>query len=130
MTSTFVPLRRISALSVAITLFAAPIASAQSPEAAPPNSAQARALLSPAAFGRLVQPTPTVARTRIVQDPPRIDLRRSGIEAAARRGSAAFAMAPQQRSWAARHKWAFIVPAIVVGAIFGTLGLMFAFIPE
>jgi hypothetical protein len=42
MIRTFVPLRRIAALSVAITFFAAPIASAQSPGAAPPSAAQAQ----------------------------------------------------------------------------------------
>jgi hypothetical protein len=39
---TLLPLRRIAALSVAITLFAAPIASAQSPGADPPGAAQAQ----------------------------------------------------------------------------------------
>jgi len=42
LTVSFVPLRRIAALSVAITLFAAPIASAQSPGATPPVAAQAQ----------------------------------------------------------------------------------------
>jgi hypothetical protein len=113
MTGTFVPLRRIVALFVVVTLFAAPIASAQSPEAAPPTAAPPNtALLSNAAFARLIQPPPTVARTRIVQDPPRLDLRRRVTAPAARRGPAAFAMAPQQKSWVARHK---VATGVLIG---------------
>ena len=128
MTCTFVSLRRIVALSVAITLFAAPIASAQSPEAAPPSAASANtALLSPAAFARLVQPPPAdAAPAPVVADPPRVNLLQQVTALVARQAQAAPAKAPQQKSWASRHKWAFIIPAIVVGGILGGYGLWVA----
>jgi hypothetical protein len=120
MTRTFVSLRRIAALSVAVTLFAAPIASAQSPEAAPANSARANTvLLSPAAFARLVQPPPAdVAPASVVADSPRPSLLRQGTTAMARQAQAAPAKAPQQKSWASRHK---VATGVLVGlaAFFG-----------
>jgi hypothetical protein len=110
MTRTFVPLRRIAALSVAITLFATPIAAAQSPESAPPISAPANTvLLSSAAFARLIQVPP---------DPPRLDLFRQATAVMARQAQPAPTKAPE-RSWASRHKWAIIVPAVFGGVILG-----------
>ncbi len=127
MTRTFVSLRRISALSVAITLFAVPIAAAQSPEATPPSAAPTNtALLSPAAFARLVQPpAAAVVPAPVDADSPRPGLLRHGAAAVARQAQAAPAKAPQQRSWVSRHKWVIIVPAIVGGAILGAYGLLY-----
>lgn len=121
MTDRFVPLRRIMALSVAITLFAAPLASAQTPEAAQPSAAPANtALLSPAAFARLVhQPPPDVAPAPVVANSPRPSLLRQGTAAMARQAKAAPTKAPQQKSWANRHPGA--VGAIIVGGIIGAL---------
>jgi len=124
MTRAFVSLRRISALSVAITLFAAPIASAQSPEAAPPNSAQANtALLSPAAFARLshVQQT-DIAPVPALAQAPRPSLLRQATTAMARQAQAAPTSAPQQKSWASRHKLALgllIGLGVVIGVMVG-----------
>jgi hypothetical protein len=120
MTKRIVPLRRVVALSVAITLFAAPIASAQSPEAAPPSAASANpALLSPAAFARLVQQPPAdVAPAPVVADSPRPGLLRHGTTAMARQAQPAAPKAPQQKSWVARHKVATGI-VIGVGAWFG-----------
>jgi hypothetical protein len=126
MTNTFAPLRRIAALSVAITLFAAPIASAQSLEAAQPSAAPNNtALLSPAAFARLVQPPPAdAAPAPVVADPPRLNLLRQGTAAVARQAQAAPAKAPQQKSWAARHKVAIVVlSGLAVLAIYLGWGL-------
>ena len=120
MTCSFVPLPRIAALSVAVTLFAAPIASAQSPEAATPSAAPANAaLLSPAAFARLLQPPPDVAPAPVVKVPPRLDLRRSPTTAVAREARAMAAKAPQQKSWASRHKTMITGIIVGVGAFFG-----------
>jgi hypothetical protein len=116
MTRRFVSLRRISALSVAMTLLAAPIASAQSPEAAPPLAVPANtALLSPAAFARLVHPPPAdVAPAPVVKAPPRLDLLREATAAVAREARAMAAQAPQQKSWAARHK---VLNYILIGVV-------------
>lgn len=120
MNRTFVPLRRLAALSTALALFWVPIASAQSPETAPSRAAVSqKALLSPTAFARLVQSTRTdAAGPLIVKDVPRIDLRRALTVPATRRATALFASAPQQRSWAARHK---VLTGVLVGlsAFFG-----------
>ena len=118
MTCGFVPVRRIAALSVAITLFAAPIASAQTPEAVQPAEAPTNtALLSPAAFARLVQPPATdVAPAPVVADSPRINLLRPVI--VAKTHAIPAAPAPQQRSWVARHKVATGV-LIGVGVVVG-----------
>lgn len=118
MICTFVLLRRIAALTVAMTLFAAPIASAQSPEAAPPIAASANtALLSPTAFARLVQQP-------LAADAPRPSLLHQGTTAMVRQAQAAPTKAPQQKSWASRHKVALIVwsaialsPFIIYGAM-------------
>jgi hypothetical protein len=117
MTLSFIPLRRLAALSVAITLFTAPIAAAQSPETAPPSAAPPNtALLSNAAFARLIQqPRTEVARTRTLNSPPRIELRRPVTAPAARRAPAAYTMAPQG-SWASRHKVA--LTWIIIGGVF------------
>ena len=76
MISSFVPLRRIVWLSVAISLFAVPIASAQSSEASPSSAAPTNQIfLSPTAFARLVQPPPAdVAPVPVVADAPRPSL--------------------------------------------------------
>ncbi len=126
MTRSFVPLRRIAVLSVAIALFSAPIASAQSPEAVPPIAAPPNtALLSHAAFARLVQPPPAdAAPAPVVADSPRSSLLRQGTTAMARQDQAAPAKAPQQKSWASRHKVALGV-LIGVGAVTGTLLIAF-----
>ena len=125
MIGTFVPLRRITALSVAITLFAAPIASAQSPDAAPPVAAQTNAaVLSPVAFARLVQPPPADATPAlVVADAPRIGLLRQGTAAMARQAQAAPTKAPQQ-SWVSRHK---VLTGILigVGAFFGVVAVVY-----
>jgi hypothetical protein len=111
-------LRRIAALSVAITLFTAPIASAQSPEAARSSaSPNDTTLLSPAAFARLVQPTsPDAAPAPVVADSPRPSLLRQGTAAVAREARATATKAPQQQSWASRHKKALIWTTIAVAA--------------
>jgi hypothetical protein len=121
MTSQFLPLRRIAALSVAITLFATPIASAQSPEGAPPIAAPANTtLLSPAAFARLVQQPPAdMAAAPVVKDPPRINLLHPVASATAYEARAAFAKLPQQKSWASRHKKALIWTTIAAVAGLG-----------
>jgi hypothetical protein len=123
MTGGFVSLRRISALSVTITILASPIATAQSPDAVPPIAAPANtALLSNAAFARLVQAPPAdVAPVPVVKAPPRFDLRQV-TALMAKQPLPPPTQAPQ-RSWMSRHKWTFIIPAIVVGAVFGGYGL-------
>ena len=115
MTRTLEPLRRITALSVVITLFAAPIASAQTPEGARPSAASTNtALLSPAAFARLIQPPPAaVASAPVVADSPRPSLLRQSTAAMARQAQTAAAKAPPQKNWASRHKGALIAVAIV-----------------
>ena len=130
MTGTFVSLRRIAALSVAVTLVATPIALAQTPASASPNDAPTGAvLLSPTAFARLVQPRPAeVASAPVVKDPPRIDLLHQGRAAVAHEAQAAPpAKAPQQKNWWGRNKWYVLGPAIGAGAFFGVWGLLWAF---
>jgi len=114
MIGTFVPLRRITALSVAITLFATPIASAQSLNAAPPAAAPTNtALLRPAAFARLLQPPPAdAAPAPVVKAPPRLDLLHHGTTAMARQAQAAPTKAPQQKGWVSRHK---VLTGILIG---------------
>jgi len=115
------PFRRIMALSVAVTLFAAPIASAQTPEAAPVTARSANAtLLSNAAFARLVQqPQMDATRTRLVKDPPRIDLRPTLTAPSASRAPG-YRM-QSQGSWASRHKVA--LGWSIVGGLLGSLFL-------
>jgi hypothetical protein len=117
MPSTFASLRRIVAFSVAVTLVAAPIASAQSREASTPVAAPtSRALLSPSAFARLIQPPADVVPAPAVRAAPRFDLPRSATAATARRAQPTAVKVPQQKSWASRHKTALIVlSAIAVG---------------
>jgi hypothetical protein len=122
MTSTFVPLRRVTVWSVAITLFAAPVASAQTPEAAPPNSVQANTvLLSPAAFARLVQPPPAdVASAPVIADSPRPSLLRQGTAAVAREARTAppaAAQPPRRRSLANWQKQVLFWGAVVGGLV-------------
>jgi hypothetical protein len=116
MTRASVSLRRIVALSVVLTLFAAPVASAQSRESAAPSAARpSTALLSPAAFVRLVQPPRTdMTSNRIVRDTPHIELGRLLTAPAAGRVPGVFtpAPAPQQRSWVARHK---VATGVLIG---------------
>jgi hypothetical protein len=102
------------ALVVAIMLFAATVASAQTPEAAPPKSAQSSAaLLSPAAFARLVRPTPTTkGATSVVADSRRPSLLSQAKTLIAHQAQTAPTPAPQQRSWAARHK---VATGILIG---------------
>jgi len=121
MTRPFVPVRRIAALSVAITLFAAPIASAQSPDSAPSVAGSANTgLLSPAAFARLVQLPPADVTPPVVTDSSRPSLLRQATAAMARQPQAASTQAPAQKSWASRHKVATVV-IIGVGALIGGL---------
>src|SRR4051794_33621526 len=117
MTSSCVSLRRIVALSVATTLFVVPIALAQSPQAVPPIAAPANtALLSPTAFGRLVQPPPAdAAPIPVVNAAGRLKLLHYGTTAMARQAQAAPAKAPQQKSWVSRHKVALIVWSAIAG---------------
>jgi hypothetical protein len=114
-TRTFVPLPRIAALSAAITLFAASLASAQSPIAAPSVMAPANtALLSSAAFARLIQPPPAdVAPAPVVEGPARPTLLRQATAAMARQAQKTSAPAAKERRWAARHK---TITAIIIGA--------------
>ena len=87
MTRTFGTVRRIAAFCVVATLFAAPIASAQSPAGAvSPNEAPpSAALLSNAAFARLVQPARAEdPPARVVADPTRPSLLRQATVATAR----------------------------------------------
>ena len=136
MIQTLVPVRRIAALSVAITLFAAPIASAQTPapastsdapvNTAPPVATPVNtALLSSAAFARLVQPPPVVAPAPVVKNTPRLDLLHHGTTAIARQAQAAPTKAPQQRSWVSRHQ-GLTALFIGVGALFGIMGILVA----
>ena len=114
MSRRFAPPRRISALSVAITLFAAPIAAAQSPDAAPPNTT----LLSHAAFVRLVQPPAAdVASGPVVADSPRPSLLRQINAAVTRLPPAAPTKAPKQQSWGSRHAKAIVVSSLIGGAV-------------
>lgn len=130
MTRKLMPARRVAALSVVVTLLAAPIASAQSQEGVPSGAPSANtALLSPAAFARLIQPPPAdVVPAPVVAEPPRLSLLRQATAAIV--GQAAItptqASGTVHRSWMARHKWAFIVPGIIFGAIVGGYGLWVA----
>jgi hypothetical protein len=132
MTSTFVSLRRISTLSVAITLVAAPVALAQSSEGAPSSATSANTvLLSPTAFARLAQPPARTAPGPVVEDSPRPSLLREGTAAVAHEARATGAKAPQQKSWASRHKWDIIGwSAVGVGAFFGVWALVYLLNPE
>jgi hypothetical protein len=122
MTGSFVPVRHIAALSVAITLCAAPIASAQSPEAAAPAMATAStALLSPVAFARLVKHPPEEAvPAPVVMGARRLGLLHYGTTAMVRQ---ALVSTPgsQQKSSASHHKKAIIVASVIAGAV--ALGL-------
>jgi hypothetical protein len=140
MTCRFIPLRRLSALSVAITLTAATVASAQSPDAAASSTvATNTGLLSPAAFVRLLQPLlPEVALSPGVKDPPRpgvvvaldvkapprVDLVHLAVATTMRDVPALKAAAPQ-KSWAARHK-VLTGLLIGVGAFFGAVAICYA----
>jgi hypothetical protein len=119
MTGGFLSLRRIAALSAVLTLFAAPIASAQSPEAAQPGAAPTNTtLLSPAAFARLVHPpTAEVAPAPVAADSPRPSLLRQGTAAMARQAQPTTAKAPQQKSWASRYAGLVYVIGLVGGLI-------------
>ena len=121
MTNRFVPLRRIAALSVAMTLFATPIASAQTPEPTSTSDAPANTvLLSPAAFARLVQPRPAdEAPAPVVAGAPRPSLLRQVAAAVARDARATAPKAPHQKSWASRHKTALFwtIAPLIAGLI-------------
>ena len=127
MTRTLVPLKRIPALSVAITLFAAPVASAQTPEVAPPKSAQSSAaLLSPEAFARLMHsPKASPAPAAVVADPARPSLRSQATASVARQAQTTPAQAPQQKSYWSRNKWGIIiVSSLAVTVLVGILTLV------
>jgi hypothetical protein len=127
MPSTLVSLRRIVAFFVAVTRVAAPIASAQSPGAGTPFAATANtALLSNAAFARLIRPPSLAAPSRIVKDTPRLDLLHYGTTAMVRQAPAQVAAtkAPQQKSWVSRHPKT--MAGIIIGAVLG--GVMLAYL--
>ena len=120
MTDRFVSLRRIVALSVAITLFASPIAAAQSPDAAPPSAASANtALLSPAAFARLIQPPAAdVGTAPVMAESPPPSLLRQITTAMVHQAQAGPTKAPQQKSWISRNKvtLGWTIAAGIIGA--------------
>lgn len=126
MTRSFVALSRVAALSITLTLLAAPLASAQSPEAAPATAVQVNtALLNAAAFARLIQvPETNPRQVLVVTGPLRLDLLRQATAEMARQTQPAAVKAPQQKSGASGHKWAIIVPIIIGGAILATWGVM------
>jgi hypothetical protein len=113
MTCRFVAVRRIAALSVAITLFVVPIASAQSHEAVLPVAAPANTvLLSPAAFARSVQRARTdVAAVPVGVTPPRVDLLRKAIDATTWEAPRLKLAAPP-RNWVTRHK---VLAGVLIG---------------
>jgi hypothetical protein len=121
MTNSFVPLRHIVALSIAIALCAAPLASAQTlktdPDNAPPASPT---LLNAAAFARLVRLPPVVAPPSVGKNAPRPDLHQHGTTAMARQAQSAPAKAPQQQSWTSRHK---VLNGILVGLVVAAVAL-------
>jgi hypothetical protein len=120
MTGTFVPLRRIAALSVAITLFAAPITSAQSPEAAPPVATPTNtALLSPSAFAGLVNSsTPIVAARQNEKPRPALLKQGQAITAGLTRTAApAAAQPPRRRGLANWQKQVLFWGAVFVGLV-------------
>lgn len=118
MTRSYLPLPRLAALSVAITLGVSPIASAQAVNVGAPVTAPAAPVfLSPAAFARLVQPAQIgEAPHKVAGDPRRSSLLRSVAVAIVRQAQTAPAAAPQ-RSWVARHKVAVVL--IGVAAVAG-----------
>jgi hypothetical protein len=121
MTCGFGPLRRIVALSVAITLAAAPVLWAQSPGPASPIPEPAnRVLLSPSAFARLVQPPQADVALVHVADSRRPSLLRQATTAMAHEAQAAPTKAPSQKNWIARHKVAVLIG---VGVFFGVVFL-------
>lgn len=129
MTSRFVPLRRIVALFVAIAPFVSPVASAQTPEAAPPTSAQSSAaLLSPAAFARLIQsPKANPAPAAAVADSGRPGLLSQAKTVVAHEAQAAPAKAAQPKSYWERNKWGILLVtgvgvAVLVGLFMLGLG--------
>lgn len=121
MTSPFVPLRRIVVPFVAIALFAAPVASAQAPDAAPPKSAQSSAaLLSPSAFARAVKSAAPIVAVR-QSEKPRPDLLKQGqaITAALTRTAVPGAAQPPRRGGLANWQkqvlfWGGIVGGLIV----------------
>jgi hypothetical protein len=120
------PLRRIVALSVVIALSAAPLASAQSPEAAQPSAAPSNTtLLSPAAFARLLQPPPDIAPVPVVKVTPRLDPLRPPMTAVAREARAMTAKPPQQQSWVSRHKKMLRRISVGAGVFFGIWSLWY-----
>jgi len=126
MTHTLAPVRRIAALSVAICLFAVPLASAQSPEAVSAVASPAKtALLSPAAFARLMQAQRTdVSPAPSLIIPPRVDLVRSAIATPTGERFRLKASATST-NWVKRHKVLAGV-LIGVGAFFGAVLICFA----
>lgn len=126
MTTQFTALSRTAALSVAITLFATPIASAQTPAPASNSVPPANtALLSNAAFARLMQvPAADLAPAPGVKTPPRLDFLHHSMAALARE---AHAVPPKagtpQGSWGSRHPAAkgWLIIAGVVGGVLAGL---------
>jgi len=117
MTRRFVPVPRLVVLAAVATLLTAPIASAQALGTPSPGATPANAdLLSPAAFARLIQPT---AMTRL----PRINLLRQSAAAMTRLTQVTPVSAPQQASWAARHKKALVLTGVAVGSLYAFYAL-------
>jgi hypothetical protein len=121
MTRASLSLRRITALSVAIALFTGSVASAQTPEAAPPNSAQASTvLLSPSAFAGLVKSSTPIVAARECEKPwPRLLMREQAVSARlARTAPPAAAQPPRRRSLANWQKqvlfWGAVVGSLVI----------------
>jgi hypothetical protein len=139
MTRTPVPGPRVAALLVAITALFPAIAPAQSPDAAPAVTPSANtALLSSAAFGRLIgQQSAKVASDLVVSVSPQPGLLKQVATTTARQAMDRQAPTAStkpggtpDRSWMARHKWAFIVPAIVAGGVLGSFGIAYLVIGE
>ena len=115
MLSNVVSLRRILALSVAITVLAAPVASAQSRGATFTAVPANQTLLNKAAFARLATQPAVVTPTRVVADAPRPSLLRQV------RAQAASTKVPEKKSWSSQHPGA--VGGIIIGAIVGAIGI-------
>lgn len=120
MADSFASLRRISALLVVITMVAAPIASAQSPDGVRSNPYPANpALLSPSAFARLVKSSTPIVGAR-QNEKPRPGLLKQGqaIKAGLTRTVApAAAQPPRRRGLANWQKQVLFWGAVVGGLI-------------
>ena len=105
---------RVACVSVVVAAIASP-ATAQTPNVTS-DANGSTVLLSRVAFARLVQPPrPDVAEAAAVADPTRLSLLRQATAAVARQAPTTGGKAPQQKSWASRHK-------VLTGVIIGALG--------